>query len=361
MRASTRTKNGSYFSVVPYAANHSASDAGRKQLETIACELGELEDAVRRAGSWAKYKADVAALLTSKDQAVRGYCAIWLADLGDPTYVHDLETLLKTDYPTQDDLPINGWDRGRALEGLGVLGAKDHEQELCRYLKSSNRWLRVGAAEGLSWMPAKDRQPDIARLLKDREGQVAAIACLALARLDAKQYAGRLTKIARHRDDLFDTYRYALFALATLKADDQAPKIAAMLKSKKHPKRRGPAMACLALMGCSRYAEQMASLMADQDVFTRQAAILSLGILGEDRFADRIAPLLVADDRGVQQAAACSLLLMNSKPHAAAAVEVYDRFETQQQAILSVISEVERKRLQQRLDAAIAELKPTSK
>ncbi|MGE0652177.1 MAG: hypothetical protein AB7P12_10555, partial [Alphaproteobacteria bacterium] len=96
--------------------NHAASEEGQQELERLGYPNRDenLEAVVRKAGGWAEYKANAAALLKSNDPVVRGFMAIWVADLGDPAYVPQLWELLKTKQPVQIQYIPEDWDRGLA-------------------------------------------------------------------------------------------------------------------------------------------------------------------------------------------------------------------------------------------------------
>ncbi len=130
-----------------WTLGHAASEEGLNEVERIGY-AGDLEAVVSKAGGWAKYKAAVASLLKSKDVVVRGFAACWLADLGDRGYTKDLLAVLEADTTPTTNNVFPDYDRGEAATALGILGAREHDKDLVKYLKHKSAQIRAGAALG---------------------------------------------------------------------------------------------------------------------------------------------------------------------------------------------------------------------
>lgn len=337
--------------------NHGASLQGRKELEEVGhpSDGGDLEAVVRRAGGWAAYKAGIASLLHSKDLVVRGFAAVLLADLGDKTYSKDLLALLQAESTPGDNDVFPDWDRGCAAQALGVIGDRDHGNELAKFLKHGSATIRAGAATGLGWMQAKDHQKEVAALLDDHEEKVVCSAIEALAMLGEKQYASRFAKIATKEDAGDSEQSAALNALVAMHAIEEASEIAKLLQPKYNCIDRGKAIMALACMSRKEYAKGFAALLDDKDV--HDSAMLALGILSETRYADKIAPFLHAEERSDRQASAWSLIMMESNQNASAAIDVYSAFEQEQTGIPRYVPESASRSLKKRFQQSLARLK----
>lgn len=337
--------------------NHGASPEGVKEFEAVGYPepRAGLATVAWRAGGWAEYKLKVAGLLKSEDLVVRGFAALWLADLGDRRYAPDLLRLLQENRSADPDGFPRGHDQAYAAIGLGVLGAREHIPALVAQLKNADPAIRGGAAEGLSWMQATDHHKEIAALLDDNGRQVAVNAILALARMGRTEYADRFVEIAAG-DGLgrgIDDDRLALIALVMLKAKDQAPKIAKLLERKDDYFKRVGAIQFLALLDCRDYAPRLVKLLDDEDYAIRQHALVALGVLRHTESAPRIAEFLKSEDRSDRQAAAWALIYMESAPHLSQAVAVYSQFEIQQAGIGITQPDVEARALKKRFEGAL--------
>lgn len=340
-----------------WAFNHGASEEGERELERLGypSPSENLEAVVRKAGGWQEYKANAAALLKSKDPVVRGFMAIWVADLGDQTYVPDLLELLKNKQMTPNRITPEGWDRGLAACGLGVLDAKDHVSDLLKCLHHDSPYIRGGAARGLSWMTATEHAPEIAALLADRDDEVACSAIEALARLNATKYVDQITAIATSQDFIHQRSRIAMQALVEMEAKDQVPELAKLVEDSDSPLIRGPAILCIALLDGQDFAEKIAKYMDVEDV--REEALMALGIMRHLQSADKVAGFLEStNNRSTRQAAVWSLVMMESKEHASAALKAYSKFDMDQSGILHRTGEATDRRLKRRFEESLKKL-----
>ena len=234
-------------------------------------EPWDLAKVIRKAGGLQKYKERVAGLLHSKDAKVRGFAAVWLADLGGPAYVKDILVLLQSEeLPDVGQMPKN-WDREQAALALGILGSKEHAKLLAGFLRHQDSHLRAGAAAGLGRMKAKEYVKEIAALLSDHDDHVVCTAIEALGRLDAKQYSDRIGGLLEaHGLAIPET---ALTALVMLDAKEQAPRVASLLKSKDRII-AGRAATTLALLGADKYTQDIAALLNSEESYIQDYALL---------------------------------------------------------------------------------------
>ena len=181
---------------------HMASDSEKqKAIEAFCSEtpkdgkMGDLAEAIKKAGGLDKYRAQIAGLLKSPDPTVRGFAAIWLADLGGTAYKKDLLALLETESQTDDEDYNKNWDRGQAAYALGILGAHEYAENLAALLHHQDKYLRSGAIAGLAQLGAKKYEPAIAPLLQDDDQQVVCTAISALAKLHATQYRDQIAAL----------------------------------------------------------------------------------------------------------------------------------------------------------------------
>ncbi|HBO46006.1 MAG TPA: hypothetical protein DD670_19200 [Planctomycetaceae bacterium] len=224
-RIETQLRDGVLPEPPMWTLIHMASEEEKtKALEAFCSEKPkdepsswDLADAVRKAGGLAKYRQRIAGLLKSRDATVRGFAAVWLADLGDKAHAKDILALLESDDLPDDDEFNRSWDRGQAAFALGILGASEHSETLAKFLTHDDKYLRSGAAAGLARLGAKDYEREIAALLRDNDREVILAAIWALARLDAKQYRDEIAELAKSPDT--DTAEAVAAALATLKDD----------------------------------------------------------------------------------------------------------------------------------------------
>lgn len=360
-RIETALADGTLPQPPGWAFNHGASDEGQKELERLGYPNPDesLEAVVRKAGGWVEYKAQAAALLRSKDPVVRGFMAIWVADLGDPAYVPQVWELLKTKQPVQDEITPVDWDRGLAACALGVLNAQDHLKDLLDCLHHESPYVRGGAASGLAWMKASKHAPEIAALLTDGDDEVVCSAIDALARLNATQFVDQITAIATGPAFARPRNQIAMSALVEMNAKDQVDKIAKLMAEADSPLSRGHAILCVALLDGQGFAEKIAAYLDDEEL--GEEAIMALGILRQTQYADRIASFLKSDRRGTRQAAVWSLVMMESTEHAAAALSTYSDFEFDQSGILHRTGEASDRRLKLRFDESMKKLKEAAK
>ena len=311
---------------------------------------------VRNAGGWAKYKEGVASLLKSKDLVVRRLRCHVVADLGDKAHASDLLALLQSPpIAGNNNVFFPDWDRGCAAQALGIIGDRDHINDVAKFLTHRSANIRAGTAIGLGWMQAKDRQKEIAALLDDREENVVCSAIDALTMLGEKQYAGRFAKIAIEKNGDLVERSSALSALVAMQAVEQVPEIAKLLQFKDDRLARGEAMTALALLNRKEYSKDFAALLADKDM--RGDAMTALAIMNETQYADKIAPFLHSEERSDRQAAAWSLITMESKQHAAAAIDVYSAFEQEQAGIPRNIPASAKRSLKKRFEDSLSRLK----
>ncbi len=237
-------------------------------------ESWDLTETIRKAGGLQKYKERIAGLLHSRDATVRGFAAVWLADLGDPAYVKDILALLQAENLPDVGGSNRNWDRGQAAFALGVLAARGHAKVLVTFLRHQDAHLRAGAAAGLARMKAKECDKEIAALLSDDDRQVVCAAIVALAELDAKQYSDRIGGLLEATD--VDIPATALTALVTLDAKEQSPRVVNLLKDRF---KAGQAAKTLALLGAEKYTRDIAALLKAEEPLARADALVAMGIL----------------------------------------------------------------------------------
>lgn len=315
--------------------NHGAGDEGLKELELVGYpdDQTDLAAIAMRAGGWRKYKTNVASLLKSKDLVIRGYAAIWMADLGDQEYAKDLLGLLeKEPLPGGKEYSLH-IDRECAAEALGILQAKKYSPTLLTYLSSDNARLRSGAAKGLGWMPGGETHKAVAKLLDDPESEVQEAAILALARMGAKQYAARISDHLSDRPRTLIDDAVILQALVMLEAKDQGPVIAKLLDAPDRSLPCGLAVQALALLECREFASEISELLKGEDGFLCADVMVSLAVLGEAKYAPEIAKYLNSKDRSLQQAAAWALIYMDLEEFRTDAVKTYNEFDHLQSGV----------------------------
>jgi HEAT repeat protein len=146
-------------------------------------------------------------------------------------------------------------------------------------------------------------------------------AILALVALEAKQHAPAIAKLmSKERGPFRDAEEMALFALVALDAKEQVKDIAALLKD---DFRCGEAALALALMGETDYAAAISELLKKKDDirYVRGRAAMALGILRAEKYAGDIAGVLKETKNAERAMAAWALVLLESKGHAAEAVD----------------------------------------
>ncbi|MBN2296764.1 MAG: HEAT repeat domain-containing protein [Pirellulales bacterium] len=304
---------------------HMAAEKEKAEALEVYCsgtqndiEHWDLVAIIQKGGGLAKYRKRISRLLESRDATVRGFAAVWLADLGGRSYAKNILTLLES-----ENLPDAGgcnknWDRGHAAVALGILGSREHAKVLARFLHHEDRHLRAGAASGLAWLQANDYEREIASLLQDDDERVVCSTIVALAELGAKQYSdeiGRLVKTIR--PDIPET---AMMALVTLDAKEQAPHIASLLKDQF--KEGGQAAKTLALLGAKKYAPDIADLLNAREPLTRADALVAIGILRANHYTSQVGKCLQDKEDFVRHAAAWSIVMMEAQPNKKEAIKI---------------------------------------
>jgi HEAT repeat protein len=289
-------------------------------------EPWNLAAAIQKGGGLAQYRKRIAALLSSQDATVRGFAAVWLADLGDKTYAKDILSLLES-----DNLPDAGgfnknWDRGQAAFALGVLDAKEYTKTIADFLYHEDKHLRAGAAMGLARMKAQNYEKEIASLLGDNDDEeVVCAAITALAELGAKQYSGQIGALTRRNS--VGIPEKALTALVTLDAKEEVSHVANLLKDEY---KGGQAAITLALLGADQYAPDIAKLLTEGNSLTKADALVALGILRATRFAPEVGKCMHNKESFVRDAAAWSIVMMEAKPYAKEAIEMVKATQKEQ-------------------------------
>ena len=279
-----------------------------------------LKTAIKDAGDVEQYRCRVTALLTNRDETVRGFAAVWLGVLGEQKSTKDLLTLLRSKQLPVQEKSFEGSDRGRAAIGLGLLGAREHAAELGRLLSSSNEYIRGGAALGLAYMNVTEYATDITKLLVDPDDQVRIYAVWALAEMDARDHAPDIAGLLKN-EVLGDPAikQSALYALAKLRAIAQAKNIAPLLQDRFL---KGHAAKALALMNAHEYASAIAQILKDAEPLNRRAALLALGIMQAKDYEDEVATHLEDPEEFVRPCAAWAIIMMESQKHTPRALKL---------------------------------------
>jgi len=258
-------------------------------------------------------------LLGDPDPVMRGFAAMTLAAFDDRESKGEIAKLLKP-HPAPAaaavaDAQFADMDRSRAAMALGLMGADEYAKEIAGMLRSDRPNVRSGAALGLGFMNARAHAKEIAVLLNDESDNARGSAERALAMLGAREYAKDIAALLTARGDP-SVSETACFALARLRAAEQAREIAKLLGNRF---RQGKACRALALMGEKRYAKQIAALLDASNPLSRCDALVSLGILNAREYEDAVAQHLEDKTAFVRPSAALALILMGSEKHAHAA------------------------------------------
>jgi HEAT repeat protein len=310
------------LSAMSWTLAHCASEQEAAKLSFLFEEGGApggVRGAIERAGGVEAYRKKVATLLTSRDEVVRAFVAVWLGAFGDKRSVPDLLKLLRsTDLPAKH---FPGMDRSRAAMALGLIGAKEHAREVAGLLKSESPGIRAGAALGLGYMKATEHADEVARLVGDK-AQVRIAACAALAEMDARRQAKAIAAVlkAEWSGDPA-VVPAALYALVRLRATEHAKDIAPLLRIKFL---KGDAAKALALMDAREWKDEIAVLLDDADPLARSDGLLALGIMHAKGYEEKVARHLGDEESSVRPYAAWALVMMGSTKHAPRAYPLAD-------------------------------------
>lgn len=272
------------------------------------------------AGGIKGFKNEVSTLLTNKDSVIRGFSAILLAIVGDPSYKSSIAALLSDKNGLTEKEAGNffiNFDRSRAAMALGLMGATEYAPRLAELLRSSDCNDRTGAALGLGYMGAKEHAPAIAELLTNDTEDDRAHAISALAELHATAYTKEIVK-------LLDTFgnssisEIACYALVRLDAKDEVDSISVLLHKKFI---QGIAAKAIALLGSKKYTQKIAELLQNTNAIIRCDALTALGILQAKEYTDNIAVHLHDEVTFVRPYAAVALLLMGDDKYSDEIIE----------------------------------------
>jgi HEAT repeat protein len=209
----------------------------------------------------------------------------------------------------EGEVDFPGWDRGRAAQALGLLGASGHAEEIAALLRSDLKSVRAGAALALGYLKARKHTDKVAALLRDKEDNAKACAIISLAMMGARDKSGQIASLLTARGDP-SVSETACYALARLRAKGQAPALGGLLGDEF---RAGDAAKALAVLGAAEHADQIAKLLGSSSSLTRHDAAIALGALRAVEHEGRVAALLKDKEDFVRHAAAVALLLMSSK------------------------------------------------
>jgi HEAT repeat protein len=323
-RIRQRLEDGSLPEPPTWTLIHMAAEKEKAEALQVFCsgkpdeqKSAELAEIIRKGGGLQKYRERIAGLLDSRDATVRGFAAVWLADLGGQAYAKQILALLQS-----ENLPDAGgfnknWDRGMAAFALGVLGAKEHTNVLAKFLRHEDRHVRAGAVAGLARLKAKEYDKEISALLRDDDPSVVCAAIAALAELDAKQSSDRIAALLQAND--VEIPNAALTALVMLDAKEQAPRVANLLKDRF---KRGQAAKTLALLGSDKYTQDIAELLNVEEPLTRADALVAMGILRASRYAPEVARHMHDKEDFVRHAAAWAIVMMEAEAYTAEAAKI---------------------------------------
>lgn len=255
-------------------------------------------------------------LMKSGDEEVSGFSALVLAVCGDQSYGQYIAMLLNS-RPTRRD---EGDGRARTACGtgaiaLGVLGAKRYVPRLLNLLASRNEYDRSGAVMGLAYLGDQSHAEAIASLLRNKQNRRddARVVIQALFHLGvAANYTNEIADILvdEFPGDAGETAAYALAALG----DKPHAKVIAKLLSSSSQKEY--AAKSLAVMGAHEYTTEIATLLSDENTFTRAAAALSIGILNAQQYGSEVSKLLGEKEMFVRRNAAIALVLLDTREYA---------------------------------------------
>jgi HEAT repeat protein len=254
--------------------------------------------------------------LRAKDPEARGYTAVFLGVIGDLALAPRLTPLLRDRAPNT---------RFAAAIAVGLLGDRKQAPRLVAMLSSAAEEDRSGAALGLAEMGATEEAPGILALLTPRENEnVRRSAVVALVVLGvAPHFTEAIARVMTEEDgdEDGDDAVTALYALAETGAKAYANAIAKRLAI---PAQAGDAAKALALLAASQQAPAIAALLRSDQPLVRKDATLALGILGAVQYEGAVAAELTDREDFVRLYAAISLLLMGSRNHRSGALAIVD-------------------------------------
>jgi hypothetical protein len=253
-------------------------------------------------------------MLRDPDPIARGFAAVVLAAMGDHISTGAIAEVMrghgtKPRPPGDGEVDFPGWDRGKAALALGILRAGEYTDEIAAMLAGMEESARCGAALALGLLEARTHADGLADLLDDEEDNPKICAAVALAVVGARDKAGRIAGLLSAGGDPA-VAGTACYALARLRASDQADAVAGLLADDYHG---GTAAKALALMGRRDRADQIAALLTSRSSLVRRDAALALGILKSTAHEGAVAGLLDDEEAFVRHAAAVGLLLMGSR------------------------------------------------
>ncbi len=263
-------------------------------------------------GGVSAFKAELSKFMVDEDQALRAFAAVLVGITGDKGMYPQLVKLIET--PTDAKDQMMRYDRGRALQALGLLGAIDQKLLIARFIRSESQYDRSGAIWALTTIDAKEFAKDIAGLLDradlEYDDDTSPIYFL-IETGTAVNFKSSLVKAMRNRFNSEPSIA-AMYALAHIDAKEHAKDIAFFLD---HEFRKADAAKALAILGASQYGPRIAALLDDESGLVRSAAALSLGILNEKQHSNRISRQLNGPESSVQAFAATALFLLGAEDH----------------------------------------------
>jgi HEAT repeat protein len=226
---------------------------------------------------------------------------------------------------TDEDVYPPKTSRGQAAIALSILETTKHTEDIGALLKSMNMYDRSGAAYALAHLKATEYAGEIAGLLLKKESSFRRDQSPIDALIEMGVGSQYKKEIAQALDEDFspEVNDAALYALAHLRATEYAPEIGKLLD---HRYRRGNAAKALAIMGANEYAAKIAVLLDDdQAPLDQSAALLALGILKARENAPTAAKLMRNRESSVSNFAAVSLILMGATEYATEAISTLEK------------------------------------
>jgi hypothetical protein len=118
-----------------------------------------------------KFKDKLISWTKDKDQSIRAFASTLIGITGDKSLIDNLLNLLNEKKTKESEFEIV-YDRRQAAIAIGLLGAKEHSQQLIKLLSSSNTQDKIGGLYGLAFLKSKESIIDIEKLLKDEDEDV---------------------------------------------------------------------------------------------------------------------------------------------------------------------------------------------
>lgn len=92
------------------------------------------------------------------------------------------------------------WEKGKSINTLVELKAKDYAKDIAELLKDKNPEMRYSATKVLGKLGTKEYTEDIAELLKDEWSEVRAVAIQTSGELGAKEYTDNIIALLDGKD-----------------------------------------------------------------------------------------------------------------------------------------------------------------